>query len=60
MKLYKVGGFVRDQLLGVKAKDLDYAVESPSFDDMRNGIVELGGEIFLETPQYFTIRARLN
>ena len=60
MKLYKVGGFVRDKLLCVKSKDIDYAVESPSFDDMRNGIIELGGEIFLETPQYFTIRAKLN
>lgn len=59
MKLYKVGGFVRDKLLGVKSKDIDYAIEAPSFDDMRNDIIELGGEIFLETPQFFTIRAKI-
>lgn len=60
MKLYKVGGFVRDQILGVKAKDLDYAVEASSFDAMRYDIIQMGGEIFLETPQYFTMRAKLS
>lgn len=60
MRLYKVGGFVRDKILGVKSHDLDYAVECPSFEQMREDIIELGGEIFLETPQFFTIRAKLN
>ena len=25
-KFYKVGGFVRDKFLGIKSKDIDYAV----------------------------------
>lgn len=58
-KVYKVGGAVRDEMLGVKNKDLDYAIECESFDAMRQYIIESGGEIFLETPKYFTIRAKV-
>lgn len=39
-------------------KDWDFAVESESFDTMREWMLEQGFEIFVETPQYFTIRAR--
>ena len=60
MKLYKVGGFVRDKILGVKSHDLDYAVECSSFEEMKNEIFNMGGEIFLSSPQFFTIRAQLN
>lgn len=56
-KFYLVGGFVRDQLLGVKSKDKDYTCVAPSFDAMRQAIIDRGGKIFLETPEYFTIRA---
>lgn len=56
-KIYQVGGSVRDQLLGQKPKDLDYAVEAPSFDAMRDEINARGYKIFLETPKYLTIRA---
>jgi tRNA nucleotidyltransferase (CCA-adding enzyme) len=58
-KFYQVGGSVRDELLGLKSKDIDYAVEAEGFEAMRQAIVERGGEIFLETPAYFTIRARV-
>ena len=56
-KIYKVGGMVRDLFLGVEAKDKDFAVETDSFDSMRQIILDKGGKIFLETPQHFTIRA---
>jgi tRNA nucleotidyltransferase (CCA-adding enzyme) len=58
-KFYIVGGYVRDKLMGVKSKDIDYSVECESFDAMREEILARGGEIFLETPEYFTIRARV-
>lgn len=58
IKIYQVGGSVRDEILGVKSKDIDYSVEASSFEEMRNYIVLSGGEIFLETPEYVTIRAR--
>ncbi len=59
VKFYQVGGSVRDTLLGEKSRDIDYAVEASSFEDMRAAILSRGGEIFLETPQYFTIRAKV-
>lgn len=59
VRFYKVGGAVRDHFLGLTSKDIDYAVEADSFEAMREAILERGGEVFLETPQYFTIRARV-
>ncbi len=58
VKIYLVGGSIRDQLLGLKSKDLDYAVEAGSYEEMRDYIKE-NGKIFLETPEYLTIRAHL-
>jgi tRNA nucleotidyltransferase (CCA-adding enzyme) len=45
-------------LLGVPSKDIDFAVEAPSFEAMREALVTDGFTIFLETPEFFTIRAR--
>lgn len=59
IQLYKVGGAVRDQFLGVKSKDIDFAVEAPSYEAMRDFIAD-NGKIFLEKPEYFTIRAKVN
>lgn len=58
VKIYQVGGFIRDEILGVKSKDIDYSVEASSFQEMKDYIISSGGEIFLETPEYVTIRAR--
>jgi len=59
VKMYLVGGYVRDEILGVPSKDMDYSVEAPSYAAMREEIERRGGEIFLETPEYLTIRARV-
>lgn len=58
MKLYLVGGAVRDQMLGFTPHDYDFSVEVGSFGELRDGLLERGFEIFLETPEYDTIRAR--
>jgi len=69
IRVYLVGGAVRDELLGVRSKDLDYSVvvgqvgKSPwgantAYDLMRLDLLEKGFKIFLDTPEYFTIRAR--
>lgn len=56
--LYEVGGCVRDSLLGLNSKDIDFTVEAPSYDAMREFLQNAGFEIFLESPEYLTIRAR--
>ena len=59
IQIYKVGGAVRDEFLGVKSKDIDFAVEAPSYEAMRDYIAKRG-KIFLEKPEFFTIRAKLD
>lgn len=59
INFYLVGGAVRDRLLGLEPKDLDYAVEAPSFSAMIREIENRGGKIFLESPEYGTVRAKL-
>ena len=58
IKLYEVGGCIRDQILGEKSKDIDYSVEAVSYEAMRDYIASRG-IIYLETPDKFTIRGNL-
>jgi len=60
VKIYLVGGAVREIVRGFpqKVKDWDFAVEARSYEQMRFWLKIKGFEIFLETPQYYTIRAR--
>jgi tRNA nucleotidyltransferase (CCA-adding enzyme) len=58
MKLFEVGGCVRDELLGMPSKDIDFAVEAPSFMAMREEMIRRGFSIFQESPQFLTIRAK--
>jgi tRNA nucleotidyltransferase (CCA-adding enzyme) len=61
IKVFQVGGSVRDMMLGVLSKDIDYAVEASSYEDMRTYILSrTDSKIYLETPQYFTIRAHVD
>lgn len=56
--LYEVGGAVRDELLGVQSKDVDFAVEAPSFKAMLDYIQgDLGLKVFLAKEEFLTIRA---
>jgi tRNA nucleotidyltransferase (CCA-adding enzyme) len=54
---FLVGGAVRDQLMGLNPKDLDYVVLAPSFDAMEQMIVDAGGEIFQSRPEFLVTRA---
>jgi len=59
VKFYLVGGAVRDKFLGLDSKDKDYAVEADSYADMIQEIKNRGGEIFLEKPEFATVRAKM-
>src|SRR5688572_15396559 len=60
VKAYEVGGDVGDRLMGLKnPKDLNYTVEAESYDEMVAWI-KTQGTIFVEQPQYWTVRAHLS
>ena len=65
-KLFKVGGCVRDRLLGVQTKDIDFvfvlddlnkSVEE-GFQEMKSWMENEGFTIFLSVPEMYTIRAK--
>lgn len=67
---YEVGGCVRDEIMGLKSKDIDYVVVADEellykttnpdeiFYVMQNYLEKQGYHIWLTTPECFTIRAR--
>jgi poly(A) polymerase len=65
-QIFKVGGCVRDKFLGVDSKDIDFTFVLDELDQtveqgfqiMTEWMTERGFEIFLSTPDCFTIRAR--
>lgn len=65
-KLYKVGGCVRDSLLGIDSKDIDFTFVLDNLNlSVEQGFLEMeswmrteGFQIFLSTPDMFTIRAK--
>lgn len=58
IRLYLVGGTVRDELLGHRPNDVDYAVEAPSFAVMRQHVLDAGHTIFTENDRFCTLKAR--
>ena len=64
-QIFKVGGCIRDKFLGIDSKDIDFTFvceESQTVEqgwsEMRSWMLERGFEIFLETEDCFTIRAK--
>ena len=64
-QIFKVGGCIRDKFLGLDSKDIDFtfvcenskSVEE-GWGEMKTWLIVNGFEIFLETPDCFTIRAK--
>ena len=60
IKIYEVGGSIRDKFLGLtNSKDRDFCVVAPTYLDMREYLLSKGAKIYLERPEYFTIRCKL-
>lgn len=65
-KIFEVGGCVRDEFLGLQSKDIDFTfvldnleqTVEQGFADMTAFLKDNGFEIFLSTPDCFTIRAK--
>jgi len=57
VEMFEVGGCVRDEMLGLRTKDVDFVVIAPSFDAMRAELVRQGFKIHVEKPEFVTIRA---
>jgi tRNA nucleotidyltransferase/poly(A) polymerase len=56
IKFFRVGGCVRDELLGTPVHDIDFAVEAPSWEVMAKAVHARCTKVFLETPEFLTIR----
>jgi len=58
IRAFEVGGSIRDEFLGLKSGDRDFSVEAPSYEAMKDYIVNvLGGDIKKETPECLTVKA---
>jgi len=65
-QIFKVGGCVRDEILGIDSKDIDFTfvldrtdiTVEEGFDDMVKWMEAEKFQIFLSTPAMFTIRAK--
>lgn len=66
MKIFEVGGCVRDELLGLESKDIDFTVVlddtslsvDEGWDKMLKWLRSEGFELFLETKDCFTVRGK--
>ena len=66
MKIFEVGGCVRDELLGLESKDIDFTVVlddtslsvDEGWDKMLKWLRSEGFSLFLETKDCFTVRVK--
>lgn len=60
IQIFEVGGAVRDSILGLDSKDVDFTVVGPkSFDDMVSILTGLGFKVFKESPETLTAVAKV-
>jgi len=58
INIFEVGGCVRDDLLGIPSKDVDFVVIAPSFGAMHDHIENtMGLKVFMAKEEFATIRA---
>lgn len=59
IKIYEVGGSIRNELMGLPAKDRDFSVLAPSYDAMKAHVLAMGGIIYQERPQFVSLKAKV-
>lgn len=62
MRMFLVGGAVRDSFLGIQSKDRDYAVEGETFQSMLANVQSMAArpqDVYEIRPEFHTIRANL-
>ncbi len=57
IKLYEVGGCVRDAFLGLPTKDVDFSAEAPSLEFLEQSLADAGFSIFKVNPPTLTVVA---
>lgn len=59
IRIFEVGGSIRNELLGKAAKDRDFSVIAPDYTTMREYLLKKGATFYQERPEYVSIRAKL-
>lgn len=59
IKIYEVGGCVRDELLGLPSKDIDFVVVAESFSAMKEHLLQAGFKVYMEEPRFVTLRCNI-
>jgi tRNA nucleotidyltransferase (CCA-adding enzyme) len=59
IRIFEVGGSIRNELIGIPASDRDFSILAPDYESMRQYLLEQGATIFQERPQFVAIRAKL-
>jgi tRNA nucleotidyltransferase/poly(A) polymerase len=69
-ELFLVGGAVRDKIMGIQPKDMDYvfvlddeqrakcSTSEDGYNIMKKHLTDNGYKIFIEHPEYYTLKAR--
>lgn len=56
IRIFEVGGSIRDMLLGKENKDRDFCAVAPSWEALLEWCKKNMSKIFLVTPEFFTVR----
>lgn len=56
-EIFEVGGCVRDEIMGIKPKDIDFSVVAPSFEDVVKIVTDEGMKIVQIKPDFGTVIA---
>lgn len=59
IRVFEVGGSIRNELIGRPPIDRDFAVIAPDYETMRQYLLDRGATFYQERPQFVSIRAKL-